>query len=375
MTGKTEVLKALRVQIDELDDEILELIQKRAAVAIEIGRVKKLHALAVLDRTREKSVLDRLMTKSQGRPLNGEAVREIYSALIRTCRAAQAPIRVAYLGPAGTFSHAAALGQFGVLGLYQAQDDLGAVFREVEDGRADLGVVPLENSVEGLMGQTLDLLGTTSLKARNMVTLKNSLALLSRGLDLASVRKVASHPQALGQARGWLSLNLPGVELSAAASTAAAATLLDDTGTVAIIGHPSLADFHHLNIVADNIEDQPHNQTFFLVMGPEHSTSSGHDRTLCWFAAPHRAGSLYACLQPLADLGVNLTRLHSRPCLEQPRANRFFLEMDGHFSEDRVAQALDDLKKSAEFFYLIGSYEAQDQPLASGPEASREVRT
>ena len=366
---KTEVLKDLRVRIDELDDGILELIQERAAVAVEIGQVKKRHALAVVDRPREKAVLDRLMIKSQGRVLSGEAVREIYTTIVRACRAAQAPIRVAFLGPTGTFSHAAALNQFGALGLYQPQDDLGAIFTEVEEGRADLGVVPFENSIEGIVGQTLDLLGTTILKARGMVNLKISLALMSRGLDLAAVKKVASHPQALAQARSWLSLNLPGVELIATASTAAAATLVTDDGAAAIIGHPVLADFHNFNVVADSIEDQPHNQTFFLIMGPDHSTPSGRDRTMCWFSAPHHSGSLYTCLQPLADSGVNMTRLHSRPCQDQPWAYRFFLEIDGHFSEDKVIRALDNLKKSAENFYLIGSYEAHD-PVASAASAT-----
>jgi len=374
MTGKAEVLKDLRALIDGLDDEILELIQKRAAVAIEIGQVKKRHALPVVDRPREKAVFERLMVKSQGQPLKGPAVREIYSTIIRACRAAQAPVRVAFLGPAGTFSHAAALNQFGTQGIYQPQEDLGDIFREVEEGRADLGVVPFENSIEGIVGQTLDLLGDTGLKARSMVTLKISLALMSRGPDLAAVKKVASHPQALAQARFWLNLNLPGVELIAAASTAAAATLLDDAGTVAIIGHPFLADSNNLGIVAENIEDQPHNQTFFLVMGLKHSTSSGHDRTLCWFSAPHRSGSLYACLEPLAGSGVNMTRLHSRPYPGQPWAYRFFLEVDGHFSDDQVARALDDLKKSSEHFYLIGSYEAQDQPQVSVPGRGREGR-
>ena len=367
MTEKSEVLKDLRARIDELDDELLEILQRRAAVSIEIGRVKKRHALAVVDRPREKAVLDRLTRLSQGRPLNGGAVREIYSTIIRACRAAQAPVRVAFLGPSGTYSHAAAMNLFGALGLYQPQDDFGAVFREVEEGRADLGVLPFENSIEGLVGQTLDLLGETKLKARNMVTLKISLALMSRGSDLAAIRRVASHPQALAQARGWLSLNLPGVELIAAASTAAAATLLDDAGAGAIIGPPALADFHSLSLVAENIEDQPHNQTFFLVMGTEHSTPSGRDRTLCWFSAPHRSGSLYSCLQPMADNGVNMTRLHSRPLPGQPWAYRFFLEVEGHFSDDRVARALDELKKSAENFRILGSYEAQDLAAAPGP--------
>lgn len=357
---KTDVLKELRGQIDILDDQLLELLQKRANLSIDIGRVKKEHSIPVLDRVREKEVLERLMDRSQEQPLTGEAVREIYTTIIRACRAAQAPVRVAFLGPAGTFSHAAALEQFGALGVYQPQDDLPSIFEEVESGRADLGVVPFENSIEGIVGQTLDLLGGTSLKARGMVTLRISLALMSRGVDPAQIKRVASHPQPLAQARGWLSLNLPGVELTATASTAAAASLLDDEGTVAILGHPSLADFHGLNIVAENVEDQPHNQTFFLVMGQEPGEATGRDRTMCWFSAPHSSGSLYTCLQPLADTGVNMTRLHSRPCLDKPWEYRFFLEMEGHYGDEKVDMALAELQKHAEAFRFLGSYEAME---------------
>jgi len=357
---KTDVLNDLRGQIDQLDDQLLDLLQRRAEVAIEIGRVKKVHAIPITDRVREKEVMERLMNQSQERPLTGEAIREIYATVIRACRAAQAPVRVAFLGPAGTFSHAAALEQFGALGIYQPQDDLPSIFAEVEAGRADLGVVPFENSIEGIVGQTLDRLGGTSLQARGMVTLRISLALMSRGTDQARIKRVASHPQPLAQARGWLSLNLPGVELVATASTAAAASLLDDEGTVAILGHPSLADVHGLNIVAENVEDQPHNQTFFLIMGRDQSEATGHDRTMCWFSAPHSSGSLYSCLQPLADTGVNMTRLHSRPCLDKPWEYRFFLEMEGHFSEEKVDRALAELQKHAEAFRLLGSYETME---------------
>ncbi len=356
----TEILRGLRTKIDALDDQILELLQQRAATAIEIGQVKKANSIAVLDRGREKSLLERLMRKSADRPLSGEAVREIYVGIIRACRAAQAPIRVAFLGPTGTFSHAAALSQFGALGIFQPVDDLPSIVREVEEGRADMAVLPFENSVEGIVGQTLDILGSTRLKARGMVNLKVSLSLMSRGLDLAAVKKVASHPQALAQSRGWLSLNLPGVELVAAASTAAAATLASEDGTVAIIGHPALADFHGLNLVAENIEDQSHNQTCFLVMGHDHAAPTGRDRTMCWFSAPHSSGSLYSCLQPLADFGVNMTRLHSRPCLDKPWEYRFFLELDGHFEDDALKGALASLEKSSETYYLLGSYEVNE---------------
>lgn len=366
---KTDVLNGLRAQIDTLDDQILDLIQKRAATAIEIGRVKKANTIAVLDRGREKKVLERLMQKSADQPLTGEAIREIYTDIIRACRAAQAPIRVAFLGPTGTFSHAAALSQFGALGIYQPVDELPQAFQEVEGGRADMAVVPFENSVEGIVGQTLDMLSSTTLKARGMITLKVSLALMSHGLDLSKVKKVVSHPQALAQSRGWLSLNLPGVELATAASTAAAASMATADGTVAIIGHPVLADSHGLNIVAENIEDQGHNQTCFLVMGHDHAAPTGHDRTLCWFTAPHSSGSLYACLQPLAETGANMTRLHSRPSVDQPWEYRFFLEMEGHFEEERVAKALALLQKSAKQFRLLGSYEVGDMVVPQKAEA------
>jgi chorismate mutase/prephenate dehydratase len=356
----TEVLRGLRDKIDILDDKILELLQERASTAIEIGQVKKANSIAVLDRGREKSLLDRLMFKSVDRPLSGEAIREIYTDIIRACRAAQAPIRVAFLGPTGTFSHAAALSQFGALGIFQPVDDLPSAFSEVEEKRADMAVVPFENSVEGIVGQTWEMLGTTKLKARGMVNLKVSLSLMSRSLDIAAVKKVASHPQALAQSRGWLSLNLPGVELIAAASTAAAATMATEDGTVAIIGHPVLADFHGLSVVAENIEDQTHNQTCFLVMGHDHAAPTGHDRTMCWFSAPHSSGSLYSCLQPLADSGVNMTRLHSRPSTDKPWEYRFFLELDGHFEEEKVTKALASLEKSSETYYLLGSYEVSD---------------
>ncbi|MDR0881190.1 MAG: chorismate mutase [Candidatus Adiutrix sp.] len=357
---KTAVLNDLRDQIDRLDDQMLELLQTRAGLAIEIGQVKKEHSIAVLDRPREKHILDRLTLKSRERPLTGEAVQEIYATIIRACRAAQAPIRVAFLGPYGTFSHAAAKEQFGALGIYLPQDDLASIFKEVTEGRAEVGLVPFENSIEGIVGQTLDLLGATLLKTRGMVTLKISLALMSRSLDLSAVKRVASHPQPLAQARGWLSLNLPGVELATTASTAAAASLLTDDGSVAIIGHPVLADFHGLNLVAENVEDQSHNQTFFLVLGHDHSEPTGRDRTMCWFTTPHSSGSLYTCLQPLAEAGVNMTRLHSRPCLDSPWEYRFFLELEGHFSDDRVRSALAELEKQSETFYLLGSYESQD---------------
>ena len=368
MTQKTDVLIPLRNEIDQIDDQLLELLQRRAGLAIEIGQLKKKNSINVIDRSREKNLLGRLMSKTQNAPLSGDAVREIFGEIIKACRAAQAPTRVSFLGPFGTFSHAAALYQFGTLGIYNPSDDLPKVFQAVEEHHSDFALVPFENSIEGIVGQTLDLLSQTNLKARGTATIHVSLALMSKSGDLAAIRKVASHPQALAQARGWLSLNLPGVELVATASTAAAVSLTNDDPGVAVIGHPILADFYNLNILVESIEDKLDNQTNFLVMGHEHSLPTGRDCTLVCFATAHKSGSLYASLQPLADAGVNLTRLHSRPSQVRPWEYNFFLELDGHFEDEHVKKALKSLESSTEHCRLLGSYEALPAVKALGPK-------
>ena len=356
-------LKELRDIIDTLDDELLELLQRRASVAIEVGRIKDRTDLPLEDRAREKQVLDRLSNKSLARPLSKEAVHEVFSAVIRTCRSVQSPSKVAFLGPTGTLSHTAALNHFGSANMYLPQNNLKDVFLEVQNGRADLGLVPFENSIDGPIGQTLDQLGDTELKVRGMVALKASLALMSKSRDLGAVKKIVSHPQALDQARHWLSLNLPDVEQGAMSSTNAAAARAVADDSIALLGHPLLADLHELNLLVESLEDQPDNQTFFLIVGREHNKPTGRDRTMCWFAIPNSSGSLYSCLQPLADAGVNVTRLHSRPCPEKVGEFRFFLEIDGHFSEKNVAPALEDMASRCENFHLLGAYEAREEVL------------
>ncbi len=354
----SEAIVKLRERIDGLDDRILDLLQERAAAAIEIGRVKAAHSLPVVDRSREKAVLDRLMIKSHNRPLAGEAVREIYTAVIRACRAAQAPVRVAFAGPAGEIGQAAALAHFGALGLYRPRENLAAVFADVAEARADLGVAPFEDAAGALSGPTLELLAEGGLWGRGLIRLPLSLALLSRAPGPEDVRLVAAPAEALSRAKGWLAKNLPGAGLLAAVSPAAAAELARGEAGAATLAHPVLADVHGLAPVAENVEDQPGGRVSFLILGRDPAPPTGRDRTLACFAAPLSAGGLYACLDPLARAGVPLTRLHSQPPPAAPGSHRFFLEVEGHFDDETVRRALAELERHSEAYRLLGSYEA-----------------
>jgi chorismate mutase/prephenate dehydratase len=317
-----------------------------------------------MDLGRERIVLNRLaqfVVPDQG--LGPEAVAAVFTEIIKACRDAQSPTKVAYLGPAGTFSHAAALEQFGRLAHFIPGDDLAQVFKTAESGEAEFALVPFENTTEGIVGQTLDLLTETTLKVQGMLNLKVNLTLMSAHGDLSRIKVISSHPQALAQCRNWLALNMPGVELRPTVSTAAGATLAINDDSCAVIGHPALATFYRLNVMSGNLQDFQHNQTCFLILSRDDGPLTGHDRTLLWFAARHNSGSLYKCLQPLADGGVNLTRLHSRPNAKSPWQYLFFLELEGHFREEKVISAIKALEAEAETCRILGSYEPPLNPI------------
>ncbi|MDR2404968.1 MAG: prephenate dehydratase [Deltaproteobacteria bacterium] len=354
-----EVLAPLRKEIDELDINILELLQKRARAAIELGKLKKQNQLPIMDLIREKQIMTHLATAIKpGDGLSIEAASSVFNEIIKACRAAQAPTKVTFLGPAGTFSHAAALQQFGKLAFFMPADDLPQVFELAGNGEADFALVPFENTTEGIVGQTLDLMTNTTLRAQAMLNLKVNLSLMSTHGDLSQIKAISSHPQALAQCRNWLALNLPGVELRPTVSTAAGVAMAQNDDNCAVIGHPTLATFYNLTVMSGDIQDLQHNQTCFLIMSHDDSQPTGNDRTLAWFAATHNSGSLYKCLQPLADSGVNLTRLHSRPNLEAPWQYLFFLELEGHFEDEAVTKALEALSEHTEQCHVLGSYEA-----------------
>ncbi|MDR1165288.1 MAG: prephenate dehydratase [Deltaproteobacteria bacterium] len=355
----SDVLSPLRSEIDKIDSDLIKLIQKRAKAAIELGKLKKKHSLPIMDLAREKQVIGQLTEAVKpGDGLTLDAMSALFTEIIKACRAAQAPTKVAFLGPAGTFSHAAALEQFGKLALFIPCDDLPHVFEAAGKGEADFAVVPFENTTEGIVGQTLDLMTNTDLRVQVMMNLKVNLSLMSRHGDLSRIKTISSHPQALAQCRGWLALNLPGVELLPTVSSAVGANLAVNDDAVAVIGHPQLATVYNLLVMSDDLQDLQHNQTCFFIMSRDDSPPTGKDRTLAWFAAPHNSGSLYKCLQPLASSGVNLTRLHSRPNSESPWEYLFFLELEGHFTEEKVIAALKALGEQTDRLRVLGSYEA-----------------
>jgi chorismate mutase/prephenate dehydratase len=352
------ILGPLRQEIDQIDLEILDLVQKRAKRAIELGKIKKKSSFPIMDLSRERQVISRITAKpvEAGQGLGPEAVMSIFTEIIKACRAAQAPTKVAFLGPAGTFSHAAALEQFGRLAQFMPQDDLPQIFEIVESGQADFAIVPFENTTEGIVGQTLDLISKTNLRVQAMLNLKVSLTLMSAHGDLGKIKAISSHPQALAQCRNWLALNMPGIELRPTVSSAAGATLALSDDSCAVIGHPSLATFYNLTVMSGDLQDFQHNQTCFLIFSREDAMRNGNDRTLLWFSAPHNSGSLYKCLQPLAESGVNLTRLHSRPNLDSPWEYLFFLELDGHFQDEKVQKAIKLLEAESQKCQVMGSY-------------------
>ncbi|MDR1546022.1 MAG: bifunctional chorismate mutase/prephenate dehydratase [Deltaproteobacteria bacterium] len=357
------LLAPLRAEIDQLDARLLDLLQQRARAAIELGRIKKRSSLPIMDLTREREVVTRLAQKSgPGEGLGTEAVIGVFTEIIKACRAAQAPTKVAFLGPAGTFSHAAALQQFGRLAQLIPCDDLAEAFRAAEAGEADFALAPFENTTEGIVGQTLDLMTATDLRVQATLNLPVRLSLMSVHGELPRIRSVSSHPQALAQCRNWLALNMPGVELRPAVSTAAGATMALSDESTAVIGHPSLSSFYNLTVMSGDLQDFKHNQTCFFILSRDDGLPTGRDRTLAWFAAPHSSGSLYNCLQPLATAGVNLTRLHSRPNPGQPWEYLFFLELEGHFQDEKVIAAIAALKAETEKCRVLGSYTAPEEP-------------
>ena len=360
----TDDIFELRGQIDAIDDQLLALMQRRAAIAIEMGALKKHRNLAVQDRAREKQILNRLTGAACGGPLAGEAVREIFENIIKACRAAQAPIRVAFAGPVGSLNHAAACTYYGALGVYQAQKDEASIFLAVESGQADIAVVIMEQAPEGMAGRTLDLLARTALKARGLISQTGTLALLSQSGQVDLIKKVVAEPAVLAQTESWRQQNLPSAETTTASTPAEAARLAAADGTSAMIGPAALADYFRLTIAAENVAPAA-GTNYYLILGHEPGTATGQDRTLCCFAAGKNSGGLYRCLAPLAEAGLSLTRLNSRPG-PNPGGHLFFLELEGHYSDSNVACGLAALKQTAESFTLIGSYEApENQRVAS----------
>ncbi len=357
-TGGDELAKA-RQQIDEIDGELQKLISLRARVAEAIREIKtKSGATGDHYRpAREAEVLKRAIERNQG-PLSGPTIARLMREIMSACLALESPLSVAYLGPEGTYTQAAVYKQFGHQVAARALSAIDEIFREVESGVAAYGVVPFENSTEGVVSSTLDLLAATPLSICGEVWLPVHHQLLSRHDSLGEVQVIYSHPQSFAQCRRWLDVNLPGPARESVASNGAAAKRVAETGAGAAIASAAAGELYGLKVLAANVEDDPNNTTRFLVIGRQNPEPTGADRTslVCSAPAGGEAGALFRLLEPFAKAGINLSKIESRPSRRGIWDYNFFLDLEGHRSDPTEAQALDEVRGRAAFYKILGSY-------------------
>jgi chorismate mutase/prephenate dehydratase len=348
-------LQPLRQQIDAIDKQILALLNQRARVAQEVGHVKALTNAPVFRPEREAQVLRQIAENNPG-PLLNQDLQVIYREMMSACRALEKRVVIAYLGPVGTFSEQAVYRQFGhaVDGLPCTSID--EVFRSVEAGTADFGVVPIENSTEGPVNSTLDLLLQTTLTISGEVALPIHHNLMTKDGSMAQVKQICAHSQALAQCRAWLNQHYPSIERHAVSSNAEAARMASVDPTVAAIAGDVAAQTYQLNVVGAHIQDDPHNRTRFVVIGRLKTAPSGHDQTSLILSVPNKAGAVLSLLSPLANHGVSMTRFESRPARLGSWEYYFYVDVEGHESDPTIAKALAELKDNAAFFKLLGAY-------------------
>ena len=354
-------LPELRQAIDALDDELLRLLNERARLVTEVGTLKAQLKQPFYVPERERQILERLAQANSG-PFPTEALRPVFSEIISACLSLEHPLKVAFLGPEATFTHMAARTRFGLSARYVPAATVAGVFAEVDKGTADLGVVPIENSTEGVVNSTLDVLIDSELSITAEIATEVSHCLLTRSGTLDGVQKVYSHPQALAQCRHWLSSNLPNVAQIEVASTALAARLTRDDQVAAAVASELAGQLYDLKVARKKIEDEVRNVTRFLVIGREPAPATGRDKTSILFSLKDSAGVLFRVLQPLADAGLNLSRIESRPSRKKLWDYVFFIDVDGHMVEPSVQSAIAALRSSCEFVKVLGSYPRAGMP-------------
>lgn len=355
--GSDKELKRLRDAIDGVDAEVVDLLSRRAELAIKVGEVKAESGADVefYSPERERQVLERIASLNKG-PISDKALCRIFREVMSVSLSLEKPLRVAFLGPQATFTHQAAIDHFGLAVEYSPKGDIGEVFDDVERGRVDFGVVPVENSAEGAVTHTLDKFLDSDLKICAEVMLEVSLALLSKDGDIMKIEKVSSYPHAIAQCTGWLKSNLPKAAIVDVSSTAMGAQMASTDPQVAAISSKAAADIYDLRVIEESIQDNPRNFTRFLVIGKKDTTRSGSDKTSLIFATKDAPGALFEMLKGFASRGINLTKIESRPLKTKAWEYVFYVDMDGHLSDDSVKEALAELDKASSFLKILGSY-------------------
>jgi chorismate mutase/prephenate dehydratase len=355
-TGADDPLACVRERIDGIDREILRLISERAACAKEVAEIKSTTGNPQFYRPeREAAILRQIKEQNPG-PLGEEEIARLFREIMSACLALEQPLLVSYFGPAGTFTQAAALKHFGHAVRTMPVGTISDIFREVESGSCDYGVVPVENSTEGVVSHTLDMFISSPLRIAGEVTLRIHHHLMSKEREPAYIATIFSHQQSLAQCRGWLDRHLPHAERTAVGSNAEAARMAaDQPGTAAVAGEAA-AEIYGLEVLAARIEDEPGNTTRFLVIGAEDAPPSGRDKTSLLLSCRNEAGGLHRLLTPLATHGISMTRIESRPSRRGVWDYVFFVDILGHRDDQSVATALEILRKESHLFKILGSY-------------------
>ena len=348
-------LKPLRDQIDSIDSQILDLLNRRGRIAQDVGHVKSKTDAPVFRPEREAQVLRGVADRNPG-PLASADLQTIFREIMSACRALERRVTVAYLGPTGTYSEQAALHHFGSAIEGMACASIDEVFRAAEAGTADFGVVPIENSTEGTINRTLDLLLQTPLIISGELSIPVHHSLMTQSGSMTGVQSICAHSQALAQCQAWLNQHYPNIERQAVASNGEAARIAAEDSTIAAVASEMAGQKYNLQVVTAHIQDDPQNRTRFAVIGRLQTKPSGKDQTSLALSVQNKAGAVYRLLEPLAKHGVSMTRFESRPARTGSWEYNFFVDVEGHAEDEKVARALVELKEHAAFFKLLGSY-------------------
>ena len=343
-----------RSEINRLDREIVQLLNERIAHALSIGEIKLKHGQEIYAPHREKDVFDRVKQYNTG-PVKNDSLCAIYREVMSAALSLQKTLTVAYLGPEATFTHQAALKRFGFSLTYLPQRTVADIFTEVAKGKADYGVAPVENSTEGVVNNTLDMLVDTNLKIVAQILMGIRQCLVGCG-KREEIERIYSHPQALAQCRFWLQRSFPHVEITETSSTTRAAKLCIGNPKCAALAGALAAETYDLDILEDNVQDSQANFTRFLVLGRQCPPRTGKDRSSLMINVPDKVGALFEALEPFTRYKINMTRIESRPNKRKAWEYYFFLDIQGHTDDPEVQQALDDLRNRGAYVKILGSY-------------------
>jgi len=353
--AKQEDLKKLRARIDEIDAEVVKLLKERLSIAKKIGEIKKSLGKQFFDLGREREVIKRVLRYNEGE-FPEDTLKVIYSEIIKACRIAQQKIKVAYLGPEATFSHIAALNYFGTSAELIPVETIVDVFEEVASERVNFGVVPIENSIQGVVATTLDAIYEYGLKVCGEWYEGISHHLMNQTGRLEDIKKILSHPQAIAQCRKWLRKRLPSIPVETVPSTAFAAKWAAVDESVGAIASLMAAKLYHLQIVAKNIEDIRGNSTRFWIIGKVEVDPTGNDKTSLIFSIADKPGALFEVLKCFAEKGINLTKIESRPSKNEPWKYIFFLDCEGHIRDSNIKSCLEEMQNYCLQVVWLGSY-------------------